>query len=551
MIEDIAQALGPVDVRARRRDGVPRDGRVRRARGAGRDGRDRRRRDRRPGRDRSCCPLIGIVWVCAVLGDTTSFFIGRRLGRGFLEQHGPRVKITARAARAGRGLLRPPRRQDDPDRPLHRPRARARAVHRRLVGARLPALHPVQHRRHRPLGDDLLRARLRLLALVRQGGAHRRPGDLRLRRDGGGDRRRWWWPTGAGARSASWLERARAPPARAAAVRGRPAGAPRAGAAGRARSPPRRCASSWTALTPGELGLELTTALAVAGVGLYVFVALRDRARRRPGRTPLDTRAARPGRPACATTARRRREGRHRPRLVPDASPRWSWPRVVLLVVRRRPPRLLVLVRRASRSSTWRCTLAKAAVDRPRPAGRSSTPSGSSYPSGHAAYSTTWVAVAVVAHAAAAAVASRRRSCSPRWRSSRRSGCRASTCARTTGRTSLGGWGLGAGSSALLAAIALVVAHIRHNGPARADARSRRARAMNLDLTTPRSRSPWPRALVVACYVGLILVPAGAATAALGEARGELPDALHPRDAARHRRRDRAGDRLDLRHAYA
>ena len=39
-------------------------------------------------------PLIGLVWVCAVLGDTTSFYIGRRLGRGFLERHGPRVKIT-------------------------------------------------------------------------------------------------------------------------------------------------------------------------------------------------------------------------------------------------------------------------------------------------------------------------------------------------------------------------------------------------------------------------------------------------------------------------
>src|SRR3954469_7840355 len=39
-------------------------------------------------------PLIGVVWTCAVLGDTTSFYIGRRLGRGFLEKHGPRVKIT-------------------------------------------------------------------------------------------------------------------------------------------------------------------------------------------------------------------------------------------------------------------------------------------------------------------------------------------------------------------------------------------------------------------------------------------------------------------------
>ena len=31
-------------------------------------------------------PLIGLVWVCAVLGDTTSFYIGRRLGRSFLER---------------------------------------------------------------------------------------------------------------------------------------------------------------------------------------------------------------------------------------------------------------------------------------------------------------------------------------------------------------------------------------------------------------------------------------------------------------------------------
>ena len=29
-----------------------------------------------------------------MLGDTTSFYIGRRLGRRFLEKHGPRVKIT-------------------------------------------------------------------------------------------------------------------------------------------------------------------------------------------------------------------------------------------------------------------------------------------------------------------------------------------------------------------------------------------------------------------------------------------------------------------------
>ncbi len=37
--------------------------------------------------------LIGLVWLCCVLGDTTSFFIGRRLGREFLLRHGPKIRI--------------------------------------------------------------------------------------------------------------------------------------------------------------------------------------------------------------------------------------------------------------------------------------------------------------------------------------------------------------------------------------------------------------------------------------------------------------------------
>jgi undecaprenyl-diphosphatase len=38
--------------------------------------------------------LIAIAWFSAWLGDTTSFFIGRRLGRGFVLRHGPRVGIS-------------------------------------------------------------------------------------------------------------------------------------------------------------------------------------------------------------------------------------------------------------------------------------------------------------------------------------------------------------------------------------------------------------------------------------------------------------------------
>ena len=38
--------------------------------------------------------LIAIVWSCAVAGDLTSYYLGRRLGREFMVKHGARVKIT-------------------------------------------------------------------------------------------------------------------------------------------------------------------------------------------------------------------------------------------------------------------------------------------------------------------------------------------------------------------------------------------------------------------------------------------------------------------------
>jgi membrane protein DedA with SNARE-associated domain/membrane-associated phospholipid phosphatase len=38
--------------------------------------------------------LIAITWTCAVAGDLASYTLGRRLGRAWLVRHGPRVKIT-------------------------------------------------------------------------------------------------------------------------------------------------------------------------------------------------------------------------------------------------------------------------------------------------------------------------------------------------------------------------------------------------------------------------------------------------------------------------
>ena len=38
--------------------------------------------------------LAVLVWACAFAGDVTSYLLGRRLGRGFLLEHGPRFKIS-------------------------------------------------------------------------------------------------------------------------------------------------------------------------------------------------------------------------------------------------------------------------------------------------------------------------------------------------------------------------------------------------------------------------------------------------------------------------
>src|SRR5437763_3935236 len=42
----------------------------------------------------SIVPLIGLVWICAIAGDSLSFLIGQRVGRQFLLKHGQRFRIT-------------------------------------------------------------------------------------------------------------------------------------------------------------------------------------------------------------------------------------------------------------------------------------------------------------------------------------------------------------------------------------------------------------------------------------------------------------------------
>jgi membrane protein DedA with SNARE-associated domain/diacylglycerol kinase family enzyme len=48
-------------------------------------------------------PLIGFVWLAAAAGDLVSYLLGRRLGRPFLERHGPRFQLgPERLARVDR-----------------------------------------------------------------------------------------------------------------------------------------------------------------------------------------------------------------------------------------------------------------------------------------------------------------------------------------------------------------------------------------------------------------------------------------------------------------
>src|SRR4051794_41706611 len=38
--------------------------------------------------------ILALTWVAAALGDLASFLLGRRLGRRFLERHGPRIGVS-------------------------------------------------------------------------------------------------------------------------------------------------------------------------------------------------------------------------------------------------------------------------------------------------------------------------------------------------------------------------------------------------------------------------------------------------------------------------
>jgi membrane protein DedA with SNARE-associated domain/membrane-associated phospholipid phosphatase len=407
----------------------------------------------------SLLPLIALVWVCAVLGDTTSFYIGRKLGRGFLERHGPRFKIT-------------PERLDQVDGYFHRHGGKTILIGRfiGLVRALAPFIagsSGLPYRRFLPysiVGTGLWATTFCVLGYIFWRSFDRVASIAGQAIFGLGVtiavivaivvtyRRR--------AAIRDWLvAHERHPLLRPLFAFGRPIHRRAVRPAWNAVMPQVRFL--WGRVTPGDLGLELTTALAVAGVGIFVFVLYLVELSHSLAPTPLDTElldlADRLYNEVAIDVAK-------------VVSGFGALPTVLVLVVavslvlasRRRWAEALVLV--VGLAATYAAVhIAKAAIDRPRPADPYVETAFSSYPSGHAAYATAWVAIALIFTRRLGLVAN----------AALIIGAIALAAAIGLSRIYLrthywsdvaGGWGVGAGIFALLAVIALVVDYIRHNG---------------------------------------------------------------------------------------
>ena len=404
-------------------------------------------------------PLIGLVWTCAVLGDSTSFYIGRRLGRAFLERHGPRVKITHERLEQVEGYFE---RHGGKTILIGRFIGLVRALAPFIAGS-----SGLPYRRFIPysvVGTGLWATVFCVLGYI-----FWRSFDQVAKLAGQA-------VFGFGVTVAvivgvvmiyrrrrairDWLvAHRRHPLIRPLFAIGAPVHRHVVRPLAHALEPYVRFIGD--RVTPGELGLELTTLLAIGGVGLFVFVAYLTELTPSLAPTPFDNELL-----DLADSLRM-------DMLVDVAkvvTELGAFPTVaglvtatvVLLVVRGRYAEALVLV--AGLVLTYIAVhVTKDAVGRERPGGALVGTEGRAYPSGHAAYAVAWVATAVVltrrlrlvanavlvfvALAVAAAVGASRVYLRAHWWSD-----------------VAGGWGLAAAIFCLLAGIALIVEYMRHNG---------------------------------------------------------------------------------------
>jgi undecaprenyl-diphosphatase len=419
--------------------------------------------------------LLALTWLAAFLGDTTSFVVGSRLGRGFLEKHGPRVKITPERLKQVEGYFA---RHGGKTILIGRFIGLVRAIAPFIAGS-----SKMPYRRFAPysvIGTGLWSATFILLGyffwrsfekvaavagratlafgIVVGIGVGAVYAYRRLRHE---EERQ---------KLGVWFERqGRRPLLRPVAAVTRPLWRRVAKPVGRVIAPQARFL--WARITPGGLGIELTTTLAIASVGGFVFGAYADTLAADPGLTPADKQIADLAQDLENDTVV------DIVRVVTDlGSLEVILPMLAiaigLLVWRRRPFDLGVLV--VGFVVTYAGVhLTKAGIDRPRPPHPLDDTNGSSFPSGHAAYAITHVAMAVIAARLLPGFASRAALVFA-----------AIVAAAIIGLTRVylrahywsdvvGGWALGAGVFGAVAALALLVSYIRQNGAADGPVESR------------------------------------------------------------------------------
>ncbi len=387
---------------------------------------------------------IAIVWFCAWAGDTTSFFIGKRLGRDFVLRNGPKVRITHE-------------RFEQVERYFGRHGGKTILIGRfiGLVRALAPFIAGSSGMRYGAfvpfsvLGTGLWAAAFCLLGYALSASLDRAT-------EIAGRGALVFGIVVAVIVTAIVVSRYLREPRNRARVVERIDATP-----GLRRVLP-ELRFLWARITPGGLGLEFTTLIATLAVALFVLVGFAITVGNEPGPTPGDAQAA--------DVVDSLRTG-----SLTDFTKVFTWlgstPVTLLvalvaggvLLTRRRYAEAAVLV-----GALVICHVAvpvlKELVDRPRPAGSLIDTSGQSYPSGHAAYAViyTWLVLTV-------AVRLR-----PGWTygSALIAAGIALTAAIGLSRVYLGahyfsdvagGWALGVSTFAGCAALAMVVTHFRHN----------------------------------------------------------------------------------------
>jgi len=219
----------------------------------------------------------------------------------------------------------------------------------------------------------------------------------------------------------------------------------------------------WDRVTPGgSFGLEFTSLMAILAVSLFVLVAYVVVVGREPGPTPGDETAM--------ELAEHLRAGWFTDftkafTFLGSGAFTWSLTAVcaALLVARRRWAEFVVLLAGMTLTSIGFHEI-KDAVDRPRPEGALTAASGSSFPSGHAAHSVLYVFLAVT-------IVLRLRPGMARGAALVTAGL-ALTILVGLSRVYLnvhylsdvsGGWALGAAAFSFCAAVGLVITQVRQN----------------------------------------------------------------------------------------